>query len=84
MALIAKNLTSRQLAPGIRKAEYFHATDAQAAIRAANYFNDAYQALPKGTIIDVLAATDTTPVLCRYVVTASASNGVTLALQTVV
>ena len=61
----------------------YSTNDAKATVLAANYFNDAYPALPKGTVIDVTCAMDTTPVLITVVVTASSSAGVTVALQTV-
>lgn len=82
MALIRKNLSSWQDGTYTRRARYFHPTDNQAAIRASNYFNDEWKALPKGTILDAVATADATPALCTYIVTASAAGGVTLALLT--
>lgn len=61
----------------------YRTTDAKATIMAANYFNSSWEALPKGTILDIVAATDTTPVYFSVIVTASSSSAVTVVLQTV-
>lgn len=84
MAFIAKQLTSHQLSPSVRTAHYRHDADTQANMRAANYFNAAWEALPKGTILTCVAEAGTaTPTVCNYIVTASSAAGVTIALQTV-
>lgn len=83
MAFVAKNLTSSNDGHTGRRARY-ETTDTHATVRAANYFNAAYNALSKGAILDVIAESDTaTPKLCTYIVTASSVAGVTIALQTV-
>lgn len=84
MALTRKNLVSHQMSPSFRAA-YYQTDDTQATVRAANYFNDDWTALPKNTVLTVVAEANTAaPKVCVYVVTASAANGVTLALQVVV
>lgn len=82
MAFVAGNLATQNVGAHRTRAHYFHPTDAQAAIVAANYFNDAYLALPKGTVIETVAAMDSTPVAKDYVVTASSVAGVTIAAKT--
>ncbi len=75
-----------------QKAEYI-TQDAPAAVEAANYLPAAqnsgsdpitnlisYLNFPAGLVITVLASVNTAPVLKMYVVTASSSAGVTLAL----
>lgn len=59
---------------------YVH-TDAAAVVEAAGYFNAAYRTLAKGDLIDAVMAMGGTPVTKRYVVTASSSAAVTIALQ---
>jgi hypothetical protein len=56
--------------------------DAASAVEAAHYFDSIYQQLPVGTLIETVAAAGGTPVRKSYIVTASASTGVTIALQT--
>lgn len=84
MALIRKNLVSHQMSPSFRTA-YYQTDDTQAAVRAANYFNEDWSGLPKNTVLTVVAEANTAaPKVCMYVVTASAAAGVTIALQVVV
>jgi hypothetical protein len=68
-------------ATGISQWGYVTA-DAAATVEAAGYFNSMYSSLAKGDAIDCVMAIAGTPVLKSYVVTASASTGVTIALQT--
>lgn len=81
MALDRKKLASWQDSTYTRRARY-ETTEAQSAVRATGYFNAEYKALPKGTILDVVGVIGGTPTLCSYIVTASSSSGVTIALQT--
>jgi hypothetical protein len=55
--------------------------DAAATVEAAHYFDSIYASLPVGTVISAVMAAGGTPVFKNYVVTASASTGVTIALQ---
>ena len=57
--------------------------DAAATVEATGYFNSIYQNLPVGSLIDAIMAVGGTPVFKNYIVTASSSAGVTIALQTV-
>lgn len=55
--------------------------DAAAVVEGAGYFNAIYQNAPVGTVIDAVMDIAGTPVNKRYIVTASSSSGVTVALQ---
>ena len=79
MALEAKRLASWADTTYTRRARYSHGTDTKANMKASNYFNAAWAALPKGAVIECVAALETTPVLFHLVVTASAENAVTVA-----
>jgi hypothetical protein len=57
--------------------------DAAATVEAAHYFDSIYLSLPVGTTIDALMVCAGTPVRKSYVVTASASTAVTIAVQAV-
>lgn len=81
MSLDMTRLTSAPVSPTLRKAFYDHPTDTLATIEAAGYFNAAYAALPKATILEVVAASAGTPVACDFVVTASSASGVTIAAK---
>lgn len=81
MAYDKARLSSWHDNPYSRKASYTHGTDTKANMKAANYFNEAWASLPKGTRIECVAAMDTTPVFFDLVVTASAENAVTVAEQ---
>lgn len=84
MALDKSRMSSWNDTAYTRRARYSHPTDSQANMVASNYFNAAWDALPKGTIVDCTAALNSTPVHFSVVVTASSeSGGVTVALQTV-
>lgn len=79
MAYDPKRLTSESAGPFLRKAHYSHGTDSKANMKASNYFNSAWASLPKGAVIQCVAALDSTPVLFSLVVTASAENAITVA-----
>lgn len=57
--------------------------DDVAAIETAGYFNSIYGRLKKGDHIDMVLDLDATPIRRAYIVTASASTGVTIAAQNV-
>jgi len=79
MSYDAKRLTTEDAGPYLRKGYYSHGTDTKANMKAGNYFNSAWAALPKGAVLHCVAALDTTPVMFTLVVTASAENAVTVA-----
>lgn len=81
MPLVAARLASMADTPYSRRAKYTHDTDAKSDMKASNYFNAAYVALPKGTVIECVAAMAGTPVHFQLVVTASSSSAVTVAEQ---
>jgi hypothetical protein len=56
-------------------------TDAPAVVEAAGYFNALYERLPKTTVIKSVMTAAGTPVVKQYIVTASSSTAVTIALQ---
>lgn len=56
--------------------------DTAATVETAAYFNTAYNLLSKGDVIEAVMVMGGTPVAKRYVVTASSSTAVTIALQT--
>ncbi len=57
--------------------------DDVAAIETAGYFDTIYGRLKKGDHIDMVLDLDATPIRRAYIVTASASTGVTIAAQNV-
>jgi len=88
MAYLANNLEVKPLnvfsgtgAGNVGHCAYYWTTDAAAAIEAANYFNSAWERLPKGTRLEAVMVTGGTPVTKTYVVTASSASGVTIAIQ---
>lgn len=58
--------------------------DPAATVETAGYFNTLYDILKKGDVIQAVMAFGGTPVVKTYVVTASSSAGVTIAVQTTV
>ncbi len=64
--------------------QHYVTTEAPATVETAAYFDVAYKYLGVGDIILAVCSVDSTPVLRNYVVTASSSSGVTIAVQNVV
>lgn len=84
MTFDPNRLTSRPVTPQLREAFYTHDTDTQANMMAANYFNAAWAALPKGAVMTMVATLTGTPDRVDVVVTASSeAGGVTVALLSV-
>lgn len=63
-----------------RKMWAYSTKDAAATVETAGYFDTAYDIVGKGDTIQAVMAIGGTPVLKHYVVTASSSSGVTVAL----
>lgn len=63
-----------------RRATYI-TPDAPATVEAANYFNDAANRLPKGTVIEAVMSAGGTPVLKNFVVVTNTGSAVTVAMQ---
>ena len=80
MTFDPNRLTSKSDTPYSRCAKYTHGTDTLAAMQATGYFDAAYTALPKGTVLDLVASMDGTPRAATAVITASSSGGVTIGM----